>query len=68
MKRREPLRICHNQELMDDVNWMFIWIKKYIHLKEKYPNTPAPSVEDLDKLMRRLFTELRKDSSPMVKY
>jgi len=64
---RHELKIYHNQQLMDDTNWMFVWIKKYIHCKDKFPNTPPPPSDKLDELMSRIFTELRKDSEPMIK-
>lgn len=66
-RQRHELKIYHNQQLMDDTNWMFVWIKKYIHCKDKFPNTPPPPIEKLDELMSRIFTELRKDSEPMIK-
>jgi len=62
---RHELKSYRNQSLIDETNWMFVWIKKYIHLKDKYPNTPPPSVSDLDSLMNKIIVELKKDSKPL---
>jgi hypothetical protein len=76
MKRRliEP-KIYHNENLINDLNEMFIRIKTHlfelndlktsdIPLKERYPK---PSVKELDDIMSQVIFELQKDNEPMIK-
>lgn len=66
-KLNEALRIYANKELMNETNFMFVRLKKYIHHRDKYPNVPAPTVEELDILMNKIIYVLKKDSQPMRK-
>lgn len=76
MNRRlcEP-KIYKNQQLMNDLNEMFIRIKCHLFeldnlktsdypLKQKFPK---PSVKELDEIMSRVNIELQKDNEPMIK-
>jgi len=65
---KNKIKIYHNQELIDDLNFMFIWIKKYIFCKNKYPNTPRPTISELDYIMSQIINELKKDNENMVKH
>ncbi len=76
MKRRliEP-KIYHNQQLINELNEMFIRIKCYLFELDNLKTSehplrevcPKPSVQELDEIMTRIILELQKDNEPMIK-
>lgn len=66
-RQRYPLKIYHNQQLMNDTNLMFVKIKKFIYARDKFPNVRPPTIAELDVLMNRIFIELRKDAEILRK-
>lgn len=55
---------------MDETNDIFIRIKTHLFdlgNDDFKRRNPKPSVEELDKIMHRIFIELQKASEPMIK-
>lgn len=62
---RQPILIYHNQELMDELNEMFITIKFHLYTPDNPGSRQKPSYQELDTLMFKLMEILKKESSPM---
>ena len=61
MRHNEPLYNYANAELMSELNETFTLIKLHIYTCS---DRRKPTVAELDSLMNRIMTELRKDKKP----
>lgn len=65
----EPLKIYHNQELMNEVNKTFVAIKTWLHgIDSIKASHPKPTARELDDLQRKINQVLKQSSEDMRKY